>query len=287
MTNLKNLVRFNSDSLPIYNRALQKKHDDDLKARLAPIFGLITTAYKLYDDRFQTNRLESIPQQAHFLPYLNDLKSLYSYKNATIRFVKKTIDDLQTFPLGNTCQNCTINAVNSMDHVLGQAGFPQYAVHPANLFPSCTECNGYKSDSFTRHGLRRFLNLYSDILPNIQYLFVNIAVDASGDLDYNFVVENRNGLGGNLFALIDNHFRELNLISRMKSASIKPFSELRSSIRARLKDLTWEKISEQVQTETQENMQNLGTNHFQYVLQRAMMAHPLFQNSFPQVIAPA
>lgn len=283
---MKNLVRFNSDSLPIYNRALQKKHDPALRARLATILGWITTAYALYDDRIVLNQLETIPEEPHLDAHLDDLKSLYAYKNATIRYVKTTVDNLQPFPLGNTCQNCTINAVNSMDHVLGQARFPQYSVHPANIFPSCTECNGYKSASFTKHGVRRFLNLYSDTLPAVQYLFVDIAVDATGTLDYRFVVDNRHGIDGGLFALIDNHFHELELFSRMKSASIKPYSEFRNTIKARLKNLTWETIAEQIDSETAENMHNLGINHFQYVLQRAMIAHPLFRASFPQA-APA
>ena len=173
-----------------------------------------------------------------------------------------------------------------MDHVLGQTDFPQYAVHPANLFPSCTECNGYKSDSFLRNGVRRFLNLYSDTLPITQYLFANIFLNDAGDLDYRFTVENRNGIGGPLFGLIENHFRELELIARMKNASIKPYGEFRSTIKARLKDLSWEKISEQVLAETEENMQNLGINHFQYVLQRAMIASPIFRNSIAPIVAP-
>jgi len=167
-----------------------------------------------------------------------------------------------------------------MDHVLGQSEFPQYAVHPLNLFPSCSECNGYKSESFLRNGVRRFLNLYSDALPNTQYLFVTIALNAAGDLDYDFIVENKNGVEASLFALIKNHFLELKLLSRMKNASIKPYSEFRSTVRTRLKDLTWDKISEQVWAETGENMQNLGSNHFQYVLQRAMITSPLFRASF-------
>jgi len=283
---LKNLIRFNSASLPIYTQALQQKHDNDLKARLAPVLTPITTAYTLYDQRICTNQLETIPSVPHFTPHQKDLISLYSYKNATIRSVKKTIDDLQPFPLGNICQNCTINAVNSMDHVLGQAAFPQYAVHPFNLFPSCTECNNFKGASFTRHGTRRFLNLYSDVLPNVQYLFVDVFFDGHGEIDYQFVVENRNGIDAGQFDLIDNHYRELELFRRMKSATIKPYSELRTTIKVRLGDLTWEKVAQQIQLETQENMQNLGINHFQYVLQRAMIAHPLFRASFPPILAP-
>ncbi|WP_220491502.1 MULTISPECIES: hypothetical protein [unclassified Pseudoalteromonas] len=62
-----------------------------------------------------------------------------------------------------------------MDHVLGQTEFPEYSVHPKNLFPCCSDCNRKKSDKFVDDkGSQLFLNLFIDDLPKSHYLKVRI-----------------------------------------------------------------------------------------------------------------
>jgi len=277
---MKNLVHFNENSLSIYTKALDKKQDNDMKTRLSAVLANITNAYSQYDDAFGLNRLENLVANPLFTPHKNDLSGLYKFTSATVRNLKEAIDKLQPFALGNTCQNCTINSVNSMDHVLGQAGFPEYCVHPLNLFPSCIECNGYKSASFVRNGNRRFLNLYCDTLPDVQYLFLQVFTNANGDLDYSFEVRNTNGLSDNLFGLISSHYSELRLFKRMKDQSIKYYNELRNTVQSRLDDVSWDVVTRQVRKEALDNMNNLGLNHFQYVLNIAMVESPLFRASF-------
>ena len=253
-----------------------------MQQRLAAIRTDLQAAYVLYSDALSLNDLQSLQAGAHFTPHKDDLLSLYSFKTFTIKQLKNNIDDLQPFPLANVCQNCTINSVNSMDHVLGKAEFPEYSIHPYNLFPSCTECNGYKSTSFARDGVRRFLNLYSDQLPQVQYLFLDVFINSHGDLDYSFVLDKRNHIDQALFTLIQSHFERLYLFKRMKFHSIKYYVELRTSISIRLNDLSWAQVANQITREAQENKANLGNNHFQYVLQSELIRHLLFRNSFGQ-----
>lgn len=277
---MKNLTPYNQNCLDIYDQTLSRKRDQGLKGRLQPIRVNIETAYFLYNNAFQLNNLQQLNANALFVPHADALHSLYNFSSRTIRELKKSIDDLQPFPLSNVCQNCTINSVNSMDHVLGKAQFPEFCVHPRNLFPSCTQCNNYKSASFVRNGTRRFLNLYCDQLPNVQYLFLEIFNNQNGDLDYRFVVENRNHINGDLFSLIHNHFTELYLFSRMKQHSIKFYGELRNSISSRLQDLEWDIVARQVKREAVDNKNNLGLNHFEYVLQSEIIESDLFRQSF-------
>lgn len=167
-----------------------------------------------------------------------------------------------------------------MDHFLGQASFPEFSVHPLNLFPSCTECNGYKNASFAKNGIRRFLNLYSDRLPAQQYLFVNIFKNIHNDLDWDYVLQNKAGIDKRLFALIQSHYTELRLFLRMKERSIKAYTELRRTIESRLKDVGWDVVVRQVTQEANDNRNNLGLNHFEYVLQLEMVKNDLFRRSF-------
>jgi hypothetical protein len=277
---MKNLLPYRNDCLEFYDTALHRKRDDGLKQRLANIRVNIEAAYNLYNQAFNINYLQNLTAGPQFITYTSDLHSLYSYGSKTIRELKKHVDEIQEYFLSNVCQNCTINSVNSMDHVLGQAQFPEFCVHPHNLFPSCTECNNYKSASFVQNGSRRFLNLYCDELPTVQYLFLDIFINGNGDLDYKFIVENRNNIHAELFALIYNHFTELNLFKRMKLHSIKFYNELRNSITSRLLDVGWEVVIRQVKREAIKNKNNLGLNHFEYVLQTEMIDNELFRQSF-------
>lgn len=71
----------------------------------------------------------------------------------------------------DTCQYCTLNSVNTLDHIIPKENYPEYAVHPKNLFPACSQCNSKKSNKWLDNNNNfEFINLYSHDLPNLQYL---------------------------------------------------------------------------------------------------------------------
>ena len=129
-----------------------------------------------YDDAFDNNNLQSI-EGTH--PVLSaeakeEMRSLYSYSKANIAKLRKSVlveDGIEN----NFCPLCEINLVNTMDHFIPQANYPLFAVHPRNLIPSCTNCNGHKSDNITDgNGNRKFWNAYLDTPPTENYLFCNV-----------------------------------------------------------------------------------------------------------------
>lgn len=273
---MRNLISYKLPCMDVYRKALSRKHTAGIQDRLRPLEQGITARYDDYEIKFTTNTLEQIAVDKTYTLHKDDLQSLYGFKTATIRKVKDTIDSIQPYTVSNTCQNCTINSVNSMDHVLGQAEFPELAVNPLNLFPSCTQCNNYKSASFVKNGNRRFLNLYTDTLPTERYLFLNIFREADGVLNYNFVLRNTERIDAAKFDLIENHYKELELFSRMKLATVDDYSELRCTIRSRLIDLPMPKVIDQIIREANDNFTNLGHNHFKYVLHMEMIQNAEF-----------
>lgn len=64
--------------------------------------------------------------------------------------------------------------------------------------PCCSEYNERKSSNWIENGKRKYLNLYIDELPDVQYLFCDVRV--SGDsIKCDFSLSNLNGIDADLF----------------------------------------------------------------------------------------
>lgn len=275
-----NLKPYNGEAYDIYLAAVKAKQEGDVKTRLESISPEVKTCFTSYQEKFDRKELELLTANAACGPFAADLRSLYAFKNSVIRKLKGDIDDLQHSIIANVCQNCTINSVNSMDHVLAQSTYPEFTVHPVNLFPSCNECNGYKSKTLTKEGKKQFLNLYLDELPEEQYLFADISRDSKGDLTWDFRLENTAGIDAGLFDIISNHYKCLYLPARMRKQAIKYVGELRNAIKTGKRKRTIDEVCEDIIETANENRKVLGHNHFQFILEITLAQHPEFLKEF-------
>jgi 5-methylcytosine-specific restriction endonuclease McrA len=104
----------------------------------------IELAYNEYKSNFDSNTLYTIPIDTKFSTIREELLSLYDYQNKIVRNIRENINNQQLEAIRNTCQNCTIDSVGTMDHILPKTSYPEYAVNAYNLFPCCSKCNQYK-----------------------------------------------------------------------------------------------------------------------------------------------
>lgn len=164
-----------------------------------------------------------------------------------------------------------------MDHYLGQDKFPQYAIHPKNLIPCCTACNSNKGEDLVdQQGIRTVLNVYTDPFPTQRYLYANFDLDGN-EIVYTFSLINNNGIDANLWALVTNHFKELKLLDRLKTDTIKPFTEFRSLMMASLEQGTAiPEITATVMGAIQRDRLIFGNNAWSPALQEAAVNSPLF-----------
>jgi hypothetical protein len=275
-----NLVPYNGDCYSVYEQAVARKQDSELRQRLASINEEIKAAYESYSNLFQQNKLEDIASADVFAANRDDLENLYSYKSKVVRELKNKIEKAQVNTIVSTCQNCTINSVNTLDHVLAISKFPEFSVNPLNLFPSCGECNGYKNTSFLKNENRRFINLYLDKLPQKQYLFINLSLDYSDDLIFEYTVENRERIDPDLFQIISNHYESLNLPVRMQRKSIQHFRELINQISVRKANLPIDIIKEEILLVAEKDQKMLGHNYFKSLFEIALVNNDEFMNIF-------
>jgi hypothetical protein len=262
---------YEEDSFSFYKDIVKSKNrtkaKPDIKEQLAAICDTQSQYFDDYDDAFDMNSLALMLN----MPYSDNdkvnLKSLYNYRNKRIQALKNT---LTTHPhynehILNTCQNCTINEVDSMDHVLGQTEFPEYSVHPKNLFPCCTACNRKKSDNYTKEdGSLLFLNLFIDDLPQSQYL----KVDFDDNWMPRFYLEQPDNVTDNVFNLIKSHYEQLDLLQRFRDSSSGIISTLKATIKSfKGVDIN---IGDKIDEQCKDLELFLGYNHRQLVIYRAL-----------------
>lgn len=205
----------NIRSAPLKSRVHAK--DDEIEAR-----------FDEYDHAFETDTLESIDEDPVMQRMRTDLQSLYNFKSKPFQ----ALHELLIKPdgvLDDTCPNCDKDSVESFDHLLPQTKFPEFSDHPLNLMPCCSECNERKSSNWIENGKRKYLNLYIDELPDVQYLFCDVRV--SGDsIECDFSLSNLKGIDADLFRKIRNHFDALDLCRRYKNRSNQLVTELSSHV---------------------------------------------------------
>jgi 5-methylcytosine-specific restriction endonuclease McrA len=277
---MKNLKPYNEDCFYIHESAVNKKQTGDLKDRLLNSSDSIKNEYLIYEQKFDTKQLHLLLPSNKFESLKDDLATLYSYQNSVIRKVRTHIESLQVNTIITTCQNCTIDTVHTLDHILPQSKFPEFIVNPKNLFPCCSTCNSYKLNVLPM-STPIFLNLYLDKLPDIQYLFVDIKVEDNDNINFNFHLQNIDNLiDNNLYSTITTHYEKLNLFYRMKLKSIEFLSEFEIKIRTFKKVLNTNQIIEILNSSISDERAAYGFNHWKCVLEHALLNSTVFMNRF-------
>jgi len=242
----------------------------------------IVTAYTAYNSHIAAQSLMTAVAVGYVNPTKEDLIELYKYKAKIFQKLKYELTTDENNRLINTCQNCTINEVNSFDHILPKDEFPEFAVNPKNLFPSCTQCNGYKSHVWRNGADALFLNLFLDVLPTEQYLFANVNV-AGNELEIEYYLENRNGLDPALFRLIQSHYNRLHLLERFSDNCEDGIIELINSISAIKNKLSREEIREVTISKARMDLNKFGHNYWKAITDIALInSDDFFQYALDQ-----
>jgi hypothetical protein len=270
---MKNLLPYNGDAFSEYQNAVKRKTEN--RDALEKIETEIKLAYDKYKLNFDINTLYKIPIDSQFSIHKSELLSLYNYQNRIIRNIRENIKNQQINTIRTTCQNCTIDSVGTMDHILPKAFYPEYAVNAYNLFPCCSKCNEYKSKMI---GKQKILNLFLDKLPDVQYLYVEILRE-NDCLNFRFYLSNNQGeIEPVLFQTIESHFENLHLLQRMKDCSIAYLSDFISSIKPHISRNGKDYVIETVMENINEERNGYGFNYWKSSLKMALINSPVFWN---------
>lgn len=280
---MKNLNVFNGNTHDflddIVNSKRNSQDDPNYKNRLAVLMPNVKLLYNSYNAEHSINNHVALVPHGYLNYDKADLLKLYNptaKKLITFKNIATTVLDNRA---STVCQYCTINSANTLDHIVPKSDFSEFAVNPKNLLPACSECNGYKLDRFKNNNDRLFLNLYTDVLPAVQYLFVDIQI-TNGVVEADFRLSNINNINVQLFNIIESHYDKLHLFRRFKSKSNVIISELINSINSAVGrmskntflDMTLEKISRDKLIH--------GNNHYKLILEEALIQNNAFITTF-------
>jgi len=280
---MKNLNSFNGNTHTFLDDIIASKRnsqrDPDYKERVSLLIPNIKLLYNNYNIIHHTNNHISLITHGYLNIDKNDLLKLYSSKNKKLVVFKNRATTTLDNRASNVCQYCTINSVNTLDHIVPKNEFPEFSVNPKNLLPACSECNSYKLDNWRFNNQRLFLNLYTDILPQEQYLFADITVN-SPDIVVRFRLSNMNGIDINLYSLIESHFTKLYLLNRFNLKSNDIISELINSINASKLKLNKFDTVELIQAKINADKILFGNNYFKSILEETLINNNAFIDSF-------
>lgn len=275
---MRNLIPYNDDCFLFHKAAVNQKNAGALKKRLIGLDNLVEAEYKVFEKEFQNNSIGNIEANAILQKSMEDLLSIYGYNTKSIRGLRKHIKATNFSTVSSTCQNCTVDSINSMDHILPQSLYPEFIVHPKNLFPCCTTCNSIKNNAIAKGDYQPFINLYLDTLPQEQYLYVNIIFDNEKGLDFEFLLKNdKCKIDDSFFVLLKNHYSKLNLFIRMKEKSLELITAFQNDVKNFSNYLPFEQVVKINMDTVNENLSAYGYNHWFFILQKALLQSPFFE----------
>lgn len=130
---------------------------------------------------------------------------------------KRKLFSLRTrlFKAVTLCPICGIDPAVELDHFLPRAIFKPLAIYPRNLVPVCHACNHTKLAGFGNEDAadQQFVHAYFDILPDVQFLTADVALEEGG-LIVNFSVAGDAAIPVGMPARLNNQITALRLNSR-------------------------------------------------------------------------
>jgi len=280
---MRNLTPFPDQSFPVFEDAVNRKTDMVSRNVLRMAFPTMRIRFAEYDQLFVANTLETVAINGVHAGIRADLLGMYSYDNAAISSLRRHLEQLQPKSVRYTCQYCTLETAEEMDHVVGQAEFPEFTMHPKNLIPACSKCNRNKGQYWRVNNVKNILNLYLDTLPQVHYLFLDVNIDQFNDLDFSFRLNHDPSISVGLWSLLQRHFTKLDLLQRMKKEAIKNLTEFQVRIRNQVAvgqsvaDIT------QVTLSTAADIrQNYGANYWKAVFEEGLVNSVHFWNTLNQ-----
>lgn len=265
------------DLFEVHKEIILSKRDYDLVNHLVSLDSVVLSQFNIHKNETSTNTLEKIAALSIADESANRLRCLYSYKSPIIIKLKQELMTGKNGRIISECQYCSINSVNSIDHVMPKNIYPEFSVNFQNLFPCCSECNSYKTNKWVLDDKREFLNLYLDKLPRERYLFVNIKYK-NDIINYDFYLDNKNGISSDLYELISKHYSNLKLLSRFKMSSESVVSSIKNTLTSLPDNFGYEKTKKFIKEIQDKEMEKNGYNFWKSVLILELIENDDFLN---------
>ncbi len=233
-------------------KIIDEKYTSDKKNTLKKITTKLINRYSDFAQIELNNRLTAVTYTDE---EKESLLSLYSSKTATAKLITDSILRSQLAKQAGCCLSCGIGEVDQIDHFLPQEHFPEYSILHKNLTPICGLCNEIKGQNIPGNG-KNYIHSMFDSIPIEPYLTCSINYTSTTPTGHFSILPKFNS------HLVNNHFTDLKLESRLQEKSTQYFLQ----IRAYKTELGDEFAKEEIQRDLQKIGICFGTNFWKYLL---------------------
>lgn len=278
---MRNLIPLNTNPIDEFD-LIRKSKQDPANSVLLALRPTVLSRYGNYKVEFDKNTLQNIKNQT-FTPQASDyLKKCYSDTTNALNSIIARIKKNQPNHLRSVCQFCGIDTDNTTDHYLPQSKFPEFSVNHLNLFPCCAVCNPIKNDYWISKdpNYRGIINLYTDILPAQQFLFVDIRYFRN-NVTIKFRINNPNGIDPDLYQVIENHFTRIKLLDKYNDKTGNIYERVINSYKGKTAYIGKpDLIKNDLLLEVQNHFTSFGRNHYEGILMEALAHNNQFLHLF-------
>lgn len=142
-----------------------------------------------------------------------ELTNLYSTHMVKGEDLARTFYDKLMLAPQSRCPYCGFGQVSTLDHFLPKSYYPAFSVLPANLVPSCKDCNtGKGSGKLTANSQVAHPYFESDLVE--KQLWLHVVVRQTSPASVEYVVRAPVNWPLDLAERVANHFRDFDLASR-------------------------------------------------------------------------
>ncbi|NUQ79249.1 MAG: hypothetical protein HUU21_37545 [Polyangiaceae bacterium] len=264
------------DPLAVYDAIVDPK-EEPRRSRLRALRRHVTCAYMryyahapaLHRQRPLGRRIQ--PVEADDLVYcykVSRQKSSAVYDRIYAKILK-----LSTF-----CAYCGVGHATTLDHYLpkdGTRSYPEIAILPANLVPSCGLCN-YPRWICDKSGLRALIHPYFDDICQDRLLVADVSI-VGNNYSAQFRVDRRGCSNMEFARLYERHVSHLGLLQRYADeavASDGPLADIARTIRVWARDTA--EVSPLLLKDAEEMERKMGTNYYKAALTRGAAASQAF-----------
>ncbi len=272
---MRNLVVLNDDPIVVYDTIVKTKQEPR-RSRLVRLRRRIKRAYKRYDvNKPALERITPLgdgigARRAADLKHCYDGMSDKSSSTYNRYYAKIRL-------LAYHCAYCGIHAASTLDHYLAKDVYPEFAVLPANLVPSCSFCNPPR-DFRDAQRRRALIHPYFDVIQQERLLVANVKI-AGGVPEAEFSVDTSGCTDVAFAALFERHVKLLGLLKRYNfhaGTSDEALGSIVRTVRTWARGRPQNEIAALLRAEAAECDIRLGANHFKSALTRGAAASQAF-----------
>jgi len=214
-----------------FSTCIHRIKSADLKGRLSGIKATIVAEALGYEEAASENALYTIEasQTVDGVVTADEMSAVYDLRMANKRGPGRHIyDKLISAPAYGRCPLCGLGKVWTLDHHLPKKQYPGLAVTPANLVPSCMDCNKAKGTTIPTKPEDGSLHPYFDDIDTHRWLTAAVVNTAPAAVLFNIT---RPAVWDDiLFARVCHHFRLFGLASLYSGHAAEELSNIRDYV---------------------------------------------------------